>query len=62
MRIKTRVEKLESKTPRMKKWNPTDQVVFGPDYTWETFVAEVRGERQNLNADLATKDGGSGQE
>ena len=62
MRIKTRIEKLESRMPSIKKWDPTDQVIFGPDYTWETFVAEVRRERPNLNAALPAKDGETGQE
>ena len=56
MRIKTRIEKLESKMPRRRKRNPTDQIIFGPDCTIEMLLAEFREERANLTDVLAIKE------
>ena len=56
MRIKTRIEKIEGKMPKRRKCSPTDQIVFGPDCTFEMVLAEFREERANLTDVLAIKE------
>lgn len=55
MNIKTRIENLEGKMPRRRERSPTDEIVFGPNCTFEMLLAEFRGEPLGVSTTLPLK-------